>query len=76
MIRTLGTREIARDKNIHYYMERETNKLQLVGSSLLVTRLFQKNRSYFGEEMVLQLTLEIKELEAKIEKIKKEWHLY
>ena len=47
----------------------------LWGSSLLVTRLFQKNRSYFGEEMVLQLTLEIKELEAKIEKIKKEWHL-
>ena len=45
-----------------------------MGSSLLVTRLFQKNRSYFGEEMVLQLTLEIKELEAKIEKIKKEWH--
>ena len=42
-----------------------------MGSSLLVTRLFQKNRSYFGEEMVLQLTLEIKELEAKIEKIKK-----
>ena len=48
----------------------------LWGSSLLVTRLFQKNRSYFGEEMVLQLTLEIKKLEAKIEKIKKEWHLY
>lgn len=47
-----------------------------MGSSLLVTRLFQKNRSYFGEEMVLQLTLEIKELEAKIEKIKKEWHLF
>ena len=47
-----------------------------MGSSLLVTRLFQKNRSYFGEEMVLQLTLEIKEFEAKIEKIKKKWHLY
>ena len=38
-------------------------------------KVISKNRSYFGKEMVLEMTLEIKEMEHEIEKIKKEWYL-